>query len=283
MENWQILLISIGVPLLVSGLYNFFWQRMTTGRQEKKEKLARHFDDLQNGAIKPISDIVANINIKNGSIFTNSPGSFDWLDSEQLECFQGHYPALADKWQELAGKGPRHQGLTGCRWTKQNEKARAFENKIEKSISKMLTEAGITLPIKPYQIRQELIDRGLPETIQRTLYEQAQGKAIVDDFSKAAIIEDDFYVLQLGKTKLVNAKNSEVIEKCKSIFIDVQNSEDLRKEASSVIRNAEKIRAEFEELLSNLAKIKSRGFISKDPKYEFKVVKRCPICKELFY
>jgi hypothetical protein len=284
MENWQILLISIGVPLLVSGLYNFFWQRMTTGRQEKKEKLARHFNDLQNDALKPISDIVTNINIKNGYILTNAPESFDRIDSEQMECFQAHYTTLGDKWQKLAGKWPKQEERVGCEWTAHNEKVKAFEGKVEELLSERLTKAEIALPFKPYQVRQEVIANMTLSALLKSLYEQAQGELVTRDVSKATIREDsDFYTLEVGNTPWAAAKNRDIIEKCKSIFIDIQNSKDFKKEATSIIKDAKQIKSEFQELLSDLDKIRSRGFISKVPEYKFKAVKNCPICKELFY
>jgi hypothetical protein len=262
----------------------FYGPRLVAKRQERKEKLRKHFDDLKIGAIEPLTEIIASIGIKNGSIITRSPQSFDRLDSEQLECFQAHYPAIADKWQELAGKWTRHKGLTGGRWARQNEKAKAFENKIEKLMSERLTEAGITLPIKPYRVRQELIVDGIPETILKILYDQAQGGPVTRDFNKAAIIEDsDFYILEVAKTKWAASMNRDIVEKCKAVLADIQKSLELREEASSVIKDAEQIEVEFQELLTSLDKIQSRGFISKDPKYKFQPVKKCLICKELFY
>lgn len=284
-QIWTYIIPIIGLIIAAITAFGVFYgPKLVAKSQEKKEKLKKHFSDLQDGATKPLSDITANINIKNGLIINNSPQSFAHLDSEQLECFQAHYPIFADKWQELAGKWTKQKGLTGGRWTKHNEKVDSFENKVKEFMTRRLAEMGITLPIKPYQVRQEIISEMIVSTLLKTFYEEAQGQPVICDFGKATIIEDsDFYTIEVCGTKWATTKNRDTAEKCNSILIDIQNSLDFRKEASLTIEEAKQIKGEFEELLSNLDKIQSRGFISKDPKYKFQAVKKCHIYKELFY
>lgn len=279
-------LTIIGIVVAaITAIGVFYGPKLVAKSQERKEKLRKHFNDLQDGAIKPLISIIAGLGISTqGDIFTNFSGSFSELDNEQLECFQAHYTKLGDKWQELTGKWTKQQGRVGGRWDEQNEKVDTLENQIRESIEKKCKESNISLPIRPFVANQELINDGLLRTLCGTICNKSQGISTDCDFNEAKIEEENnFYIVEVCATKWARARTADTAEKLKSIFTLIQNSPEFRQQASLMIENAKQIKNEFDELLADLDKIQSRGFVSKDPKYKFQAVKKCAICKELFY
>jgi len=251
----------------------FLGPRLVAKRQEKKEKLRKHFDDLLVDCIKPLISVIARVSITSSStIITDSPGPLEAVDAEQLECFETHYSKL-DGWRELEGK-----------WKQHNEKVDAFEGEIKELIQAKCAKKNISLPIIPSGANQEWINDNLPYTLSATICEKSQGSRIECDFSEAKIQEEaNFYIVELCATKWARAGTTDMAKTLKSIFSVIQNSAEFAQQASELMKDAKQIKAKFEELLMNLEKIHSRALMSKDPRYKFKPIKNCPICKELFY
>ena len=280
------LAVSIGGSLLGVAL-GFFLNLWNSSRIEKKhrdnENLLKHFDDIVNSTITPLSSISAGIRINEGLIDTRNHMAFGELDYEQFECFKVHYPYLWNRWKELAGDYIRSQKCTGGKWTKYNDKVDSFNKKVEHMLIERLKEEGLSISIGPWNDQRGVINDNLPRVLSTTLLERVQGFNLFPDFSTATINEKEakgFYILEVRSGKWAKARNLQEFEKCKAIFIEIQNSSDLIDEASLLIKEAKQIVEEFQELQSYLEKIKSRGLMSKDKKYEFRKLKDCPICRE---
>ncbi len=288
-EEQVTLAISIGGSLL-GVVIGFFLNLWNSNRIEKKhrdnENLRKHFDDIVNSAITQLNSISAGIRINEGLIDTRNHMTFSELDYEQFECFKVHYLYLWNRWQELAGDYIRSQKRTGGKWTKYNDKVDSFNKEVEHMLAERLKEEGLSISIGPWNDQRGVINDNLPRVLSTTLLERVRGFNLFPDFSTATINEKEakgFYILEVMSGKWANARNLQELEKCKVIFIGIQNSVDLIEEASSLIKEANQIVKEFQELQSNLEKVKSRGLISKDKRYKFKSIEQCPICKELFF
>lgn len=290
-EEQVTLAISIGGTIsgvVLGTLLGFFLNLWNSKRIEKKREdrnnLEIHFNDLREGAVYPINEVTSHIYADYGYILSNYWESLKKLNAEQFICFKAHYPILADKWLELAGEWTDREGLIGGRFREQNEKVDATNKEMRKSIADKIKEANINLPIKTYTGQEEINEDAITVLI-RNIYSRVEGEYITHDFSNAEIIDDGrgLFILKVGGTIYARTGNRNILEKCKSIFADVQNSHTLKSEASKVIETAKGIENELEKIKLELDKIQSRGLISNNKRYKFKPTEQCQICTELFF
>ena len=290
-EEQVTLAISIGgsiFAVILGTLLGFLLNLCNSKRIEKKredrDNLEIHFRELREGALYPINEVTSHIYATRGYIYCDNWESLKTLNAEQLICFKAHYPILADKWLYLAGELTDKAGLVGGSFREQNEKVDAENKEMRKFIVAKIKEANNNLPIRRYAGQEEINEDVIADLIPN-IYLQVEGKYIAHDFSEAVITDADsgFFILKVGGTIYARAGNRDILEKCKLIFTDVQNSPTLQSKASELIENAKPIENEFEKIKLELDRIQSRGLISKNRRYKFKPTERCPICKELFF
>jgi uncharacterized phage infection (PIP) family protein YhgE len=278
------MLVVIGLVIsAITAFGVFYGPKMAEDAAEKKEKLKTHFNGISK-LIGQISNTIDSVTITGGRLEPINirgnrtvediarmpfPKSFDFEEMEQYQSFKSHYPMMEYQWQDYKRNT-----------SEQNKNAEAFEDMVSQLLKSKLNLPTInhTLPsimegIEPYA----------PSIICRTLYEVAQGQTPAHDLNKAVDIETkNLQIVKVGYENL-STVSPDKVDYCKSVFKDIQQSSELRKEAFKLIENANEIRAQFSNLSHDLKRIASRGFMSKDRRYSFKMKRKCPICRELFW
>lgn len=252
-------------------------------KKEEKEKLKSHFNEVKEIIISPLLQIIDGLQLRNGYLEASSiislremldlsnypfPLKLGLEERDEYASFKAHFPRIEEKLQELIGKTLRH-----------NETAKDFFNSVREHI-----ESDPNLPpIKPdtRPIEEKVISHTIGYMVQ-TLYYVALGYKPIYDFNKATSEKvNGFWMVRVGDTGFAIVTR-EKIEHCKSSFIQIQESKNLRRTALGINGSANQIIAEFEGLAKKLNIVISRGLITKDTNYNFIPVNDCLICRELF-
>ncbi len=262
---------------------NMWYSKLQEKHQEEKNAIRNHFSEIEAIIVSPLLQFIDGLQLRNGYLEATSimnlremgdisnypfPPKLALETRDEYDSFKAHFPRIEEKLQELIGKTLRH-----------NETAKDFSDNIREHI-----ESDSNLPpIKPDNLP---IQEGvMPMTIGymlQNLYCIALGHKPIYDFNKATSeVINSFWMLRVGDTgfAIVSKEN---FENCKSSFIKIQESTNLRSTALEINGSANQITAEFARLVKQLNILISRGLITKDTNYNFKPVNNCLICRELF-
>lgn len=250
------------------------WLNKKAGERENRRKaeaeLKKHFNNLVKGIITPLSQNSGGIVVSEFG-YISSVAYYAEIDESQLSIIQAHYPDLWRTWQELERKRQNH-------WNKID----ILQKGIGELVKTKLTQYKITLPIKSFSIRQELISGGIYLDLLKTLNDQARDYPISPDFSKVVIKEDSgFYTLEDSASKYASSQNRAPIEKCKLVLVEIQTNQNLVEKTLTLTKEAGKIIKQYQGFHSDLERIRKRGLFISNPKFE--PVKSCPVCKDIFF
>ena len=279
--------ISGGIITVLGYIFVTRWLNKKTEyreiKKEEKDKLNNHFSEIEAIIISPLLQFIDGLQLRNGYLEASSIMNLRELEDisnypfppklglearDEYASFKAHFPIMEEQLRELNSKTLSH-----------NETAKNFSNNIRDHI-----ESDPNLPpIKPDNppIEEKVIPMTVGYMLQN-LYNIALGYKPIHDFNKATSeVINNFRMLRVGDTgfAIVSKEN---LEYCKSSFIKIQESKNLRDTALEINGSATQIITEFGELAKKLNIIMSRGLITEDTNYNFKPVNDCLICRELF-
>jgi len=278
--EWVIAIISVIVGALLGFGLNLWKDKLLEKNARRQIALKNHFEELKQVVISEILAIISGVINDHGTLEASTlrgrrtiddprfPLLFGFEERDEYQAFQIHYPDTDKKWRELLVEI----------W-KQNEDVETTLKNIEEYI----TSNPCFPPIKPYPPKEEKV---LPETITQiyqAIYSIAQGQHPRYDFSKLEVSDYNNYQHIVLNHQIVAITAKENTEKCKSAFLELQNSEHFRDLAQGLKGNAFQITMNLKTLDYQLKDICSYGLISNKEEHKFEPEKNCSICSNLFY
>jgi len=279
MPEWVIVIISVIVGALLGFGLNLWKDRILEKNERRQIALKNHFEELKQVVISEILTIISGIINDYGTLEASTLRGSRTIDDPpfpllsgfeergEYQAFQIHYPDADGEWR----------GLLVKIW-KQNEDVEAALKKIEEYI----TSNPYFPPIKDPS-KDEKVLPGTIKQIYQAIYSIAQGQRPPYDFSELDVSDySDYQHIILGH-QIVATTIRENTEKCKSAFLELQNSEHFRDLAQGLGGNAFQIIMNLKSLAYQLNDICSYGLISNKEGHKFEPDKNCSICSNLFY
>jgi len=131
MDFDTVIVVIIGTVVggIILWILLFPVRQFITQRSEKKkeqlEKLRIHFEDINREVINHISEMARSLTIRNNRLVFGSYApvyqSYDFEKQMTYECFELHFPQLAQGWKQL-----KERALKQDAWHKELEKERAL-------------------------------------------------------------------------------------------------------------------------------------------------------------
>ena len=280
MPEWGIVIISMVVGTLLGFALNLWRDKLLEKKNKKQEALEKHFEELEQTVILEILKIISGVINDQGTLEASTlranrtmddppfPLLFGFEERDEYQAFQVHYSKTDETWR----------GLLVKIW-KQNEDVNATLKEIEEYIS----NNPDLPPIKPYNPSKG--EQVIPETITlifQAIYSIAHGRRSLYDFSKLRVSDYEKYQQVSVSNQIVAVTTKEKTEKCKSAFIELQNSKTFRDRAQGLEGNAFQIMMSLKALAYKLNDIHSYGLISNKEGHNFEPNKSCEICNKLF-
>ena len=236
MPEWIIAIISIVIGTLLGFGLNLWRDNILEKKNKKQEAIEKHFEELKQTIIMNILKIISGVINNYGTLEASTlrgnrtmddppfPLIFGFEELDEYQAFQAHYPETDKAWR----------GLIVNIW-KQNEDVSTALKEIEEYINNNPDFP----PIKAFTTPTE--EKVIPETIKliyQTIYSIAQGQTPQYDFSKLHISKYENYQQISVSSQIIAITSEEAIEKCKSAFLELQNSEQFRNRVLGLGGNA---------------------------------------------
>lgn len=259
----------------------FYGPRLVAKRQEKKGKLQTHFDGIKEKIIGNTIQIVANAindhgiidaSILRGSRTTDDdpfPLIIGFEETDEYQAFQVHYPNTDKTLQALINETWKH-----------NKDVNNVREEIEQYVN-----SHPDLPtVKPYNpVKGGMVVTQAISHIYSTIYSIAQGQRPYCDFSKISINNmGELQSLSVNQ-EIIALTDAGKAEKCMTVLLELQNSQVFKDKALVLHGKAIHLKNRFEALAYELQLIYDYGLISKKAGYSFEPIKKCAICKRIFY
>lgn len=252
-------------------------------KQQQKDALEKHFQQLETSAIKPISNIMRRITNSEGTlwekgeiVFSNPTYRWPTKTFEQGEFlnFKPHFPNQTDTIMKLMTEIDKH-----------NEEVKLFRDKLTELIT-----TKTKIPIKAVKTAEERpsIEAAVPTYLQQTLYNltaiglHEEAKATnYHDFRQAEIkrMTDTYWRLYTPGTLYASVTTKEEANLCKDALVELMNSEKLLIKMCAIYIDAKHLEEESRSLANLL------DFICDQHDQYGKLLKRekgCAICKVIF-
>ncbi len=270
------------IAAIIGAIPSYFLGRLQERNKEKEKKLKIHFDEVLTAVIEPMLNIIKGIKVENSFIMLaqQEPGNYPSVVSfpdfpfferdEQFEAFKVHYPQISKKWQDFKYEIQRH-----------NEKVNIFQNDIGKFIT-----TATDLPLGNLNYTDEMIISQVVSILAETLYKSSIDKHPVYNFHNLRIEPiEKMYALKfdnitIGISQVALTNTSQKAERCKEVFVSVQESEQFKNRALEINFYATDIPLAFLLLSEELERIKTKAFLTKNRDYKFQAQRKCSTCKE---
>lgn len=276
--------VALIILIIMTPLHNLFrklWELIFPPADKKKEqdrKLRTHFEYLKSKIIQPMAACAEHsfcYRGYNGEHFARGLSlslPFD-ESSEDYRAFKAHFRDIATKWESLINEAnecvERHNDFIG-------EVKEALKKKIS-PIPVMEYEPNSPVPYVDSSALQPLFDIWLAP---------AKGYKSYYNFNNAYIRKDRYekgeeFILRVNLYVCAVTNKYEEAERCKNIFISMQESQGYKEKAVMLSRCEERVREKFLKLKDRVGQRAER--IIKpgiDIKKEFKKQDDCPICQK---